>query len=60
MATNLKEQCFAIISQVIDNEGPGTALQIEYDELAGKYGDKPNDAVWGEFLAVLQCGDSRH
>lgn len=54
MATSLKEQCFAIIGQVIDREGPGTSMQIEYEELASEYGGKPNDAVWGEFLVALQ------
>lgn len=49
-----KERCWEIISSLIDREGPGTARQIEYEELACRYGDQPNDAVWQEFLQALR------
>lgn len=49
-----KERCWKLISELIDSEGPGTASQIEYDELAGRYGDLPNDEVWQEFLRALK------
>lgn len=48
-----KDVCWAEVNKVIEKEGPGTAIQIEYEELAGSYGDKPNDPVWVEFAHNL-------
>ncbi|GBG14320.1 probable malate:quinone oxidoreductase [Novimethylophilus kurashikiensis] len=49
----LKEQCWNQVRAVIETEGPGTSVQIEYEQLAASYGDAPNDPVWEEFAQAL-------
>ncbi len=49
-----KEECRQIVARSIDTDGPGNPLQIEYDELATKYGNLPEDAVWIEFRDSLK------
>lgn len=55
--TTFKEQCWAKVSGLIDEEGPGNAAQIEYDGLAGAYGETPDDPVWEEFAQALDAGE---
>lgn len=53
-----KERCREIISNIIDVAGPGTRDQIEYEELAGKYGEKPDDQVWIDFHSALEAAQT--
>ena len=52
-ASNLKERCFSLVSDHIDRDGPGTDLQIEYEQLSTEYGDSPNHPVWAELLRSI-------
>lgn len=51
--TSWKDVCWNHITAIIDVEGPGTAQQIEYEELATSCGEQPNDAVWREFAGAF-------
>lgn len=53
-----KERCWRIVSNIIDVDGPGTRDQLEYEELAGKYGEKPDDQVWIDFHSALEAAQN--
>lgn len=55
-----KERCWTVVSEIIDREGPGTSAQIEYEELASKYGEKQDDPVWQEFLTSMELESRSH
>ncbi|GIK74481.1 MAG: hypothetical protein BroJett021_34690 [Chloroflexota bacterium] len=52
-----KERCWASVSRIIERDGAGIQEQIEYEELAGTYGERPDDPVWHEFARTLEGRD---
>lgn len=45
-----KERCWAVLSRLIERDGPGTALHIEFEGLATQYGEIPDHHVWRDLL----------
>ncbi len=48
------ERCHELVTAYTDKHDPGNAVQIEYEALASKYYDKPEDEVWHELERALK------
>lgn len=46
------------VNAIVDREGPGGAAQIEFEQLASRYYDQPEAAVWQDFLASLETDEA--